>query len=94
MTKIFISRVEISRVFATTSEKFGFSEQVVQSYEDDLLDLQERWECQGFLEVFEPENHFAISYGMIKSSLSAPGAYPLYRGFYHARILSDQNDPF
>ncbi|MGX9244074.1 hypothetical protein ACWXWB_22830 [Pantoea dispersa] len=93
MAKITISRVEIANKFATTSDKFGFDQDVVDSYEDDILDLQELWETQGYIEVFDNAIHNRIAYGMVKSSISDPGASPAYDDFYHARVLKDENDP-
>lgn len=93
MAKITISRVEIANKFDTTSDKFGFDQDVVDSYEDDILDLQELWETQGYIEVFDNAVHNRIAYGMVKSSISDPGASPAYDDFYHARVLKDENDP-
>jgi len=93
LAKITISRVEIANKFDTTSDKFGFDQDVVDSYEDDILDLQELWETQGYIEVFDNAVHNRIAYGMVKSSISDPGASPAYDDFYHARVLKDENDP-
>ncbi|WP_217550571.1 hypothetical protein [Pantoea sp. GbtcB22] len=93
MAKITISRVEISLKFASTSDTFGFDQDVVDSYEDDILDLQELWEQQGYIEVFDPIAHSRIKYGMVKPSISDPGASPAYDDLYHSRVLRDENDP-
>lgn len=93
MAKITISRVEFSTKFETTSNTFGFDKDVIDSYEDDLLKLQILWENQGHITVFDPASHKFVAYGMIKSSLSDPGAYPAYDGLYHARVLPKEDDP-
>ena len=93
MAKISISRVEIASKFGSTSDQFGFDEGVVDSYEYDILDLQELWEKQGYIEVFDPATHKSVAYGMVKSSISDPGAYPAYDSLFHARVLQEENDP-
>ena len=89
-----IKRVEISNKYATNSEKFGFDEEVQDSYDDDLLNLQERWEEDGFIEVYDETIHGSkASYPLAKDSNSVPGSSPEYTGLYHARLLSTgEND--
>lgn len=93
MAKITISRVEIASKFESTSDTFGFDQDVVDSYEDDILDLQELWEAQGHIEIFDPASHNFVAYGMVKASISDPGASPSYDDLYHARVLKQENDP-
>lgn len=93
MTKIRISRVEFSSKFETVSTRFGFDQEVIDSYEDDLLDLQELWEKQGYIDVFTSATQCSNRWGMIKSSVSDPGASPTYDALYHARVLKSYPDP-
>lgn len=93
MAKITISRVEFSTKFETTSNTFGFDEEVIDSYEDDLFKLQMLWEKQGHIEVFDPGSHRFVAYGMVKSSTSDRGASPAYDDLYHARVLKKEDDP-
>lgn len=93
MAKITISRVEIASKFESTSDKFGFDKEVVDSYEDDILDLQELWEKQGYIDVYDPVEHKFVAYGMIKASISDPDASPAYDDLFHGRVLRNENDP-
>ncbi|EMQ4856078.1 hypothetical protein AAIB78_002370 [Morganella morganii] len=93
--RFYIERVEISNKFATNSDKFGFDEEVQDSYDDDLLDLQERWQQDGFIEIYDETIHGTKAfYPLAKDSNSVPGSSPEYTGLYHARLLSTgENDP-
>lgn len=93
--KIKIDRVEFSNDFYENSYKFGYDQDAVDSYDDDLLDLTEIWEKQGFIEIYDPTFHgnFA-AYPLLKDSNSTLGSSPYYVGLYHARLLSDSSpDP-
>lgn len=92
MTRIIVSHVEISRKFATSSQRFGFGSEVLDSYEDDILDLQELWERQKFVAVCDAVHRRPV-WGMVKDSDADPGAIPDYTGLYHGRLLKDENDP-
>nr|WP_193201110.1 hypothetical protein [Photobacterium phosphoreum] len=82
--------VTINDLFALISSYFGYE---YSEWEDDILDLQEKWEEQGYIEIYQtPEDR---EYGFIKdSSLNSAGNIsPYYIGLFHARVTPEGNDP-
>ncbi|HBX8209453.1 MAG: hypothetical protein QM578_01075 [Pantoea sp.] len=92
---IYISKVEVSEKFASTSIKFGYDAATQESYDDDLLDLQAEWEKNGYIEIYDSAIHGDRAvYPLAKDSNKTPGSSPHYTGLYHARLLSDSSpDP-
>lgn len=87
---IYISRVEVSAKFASTSIKFGYDVEIQEDYDDDLLQLQEIWEEQGYIEIYDSTVHGDRAvYPLAKDSNKTPGSSPHYTGLYHARLLSN-----
>ncbi|MEI9605359.1 hypothetical protein V5053_24300 [Enterobacter hormaechei] len=92
---IYISKVEVSAKFASTSVKFGYDAETQESYDEDLLDLQAEWEKNGYIEIYDSAVHGSRAvYPLAKDSNKTHGSSPHYTGLYHARLLSDSSpDP-
>ncbi|WP_146005512.1 MULTISPECIES: hypothetical protein [unclassified Erwinia] len=86
-----ITSVEINPHFDEVSLFFGFDKEVVESYEEDLLNLIELWLQQGFVDVYQHGDLFA--YGMVKDSNSTTGSSPWYIGINHTRVDRTDVDP-
>lgn len=93
--KIFFNKVEIAKKFASSSKTFGFSPDVQESYDDDLVELQMLMEKQKHLEIYDSDIHgYKSYYPLAKDSNSVPGSSPEYTGLYHVRLQSNNaNDP-
>ena len=91
ITRRNITSVEINPDFDEISHFFGFNEETVDSYEEDLLNLQELWLNQGFVLICQHGDHSC--YGMVKDSNSTDGSSPYYIGIHHSRVVSDHYDP-
>lgn len=88
--KIYFSKVEIAKKFASSSDTFGFDVEVQESYDDDLVDLQILMEKQGYIEIYDPHIHgYTACYPLAKDSNSVPGSSPDYTGLYHVRLQSN-----
>lgn len=85
-----VATVELHKLFREISKQLGFTDQDLARYEDNIFDLLELWEQQGFIEIYEQD--FERAFGRIKDSSRALGAIPWYLDLYHARI-SENNDP-
>jgi hypothetical protein len=86
--RFYFARLEIAVKFASTSAKFGYDAEDQQYYEDALLDLQDIWEQQGYIEIYDPSSHgYSAHYPLAKDSNSVAGSSPDYTGLYHARLL-------
>lgn len=93
--RFYIEYVEVANNYASSSEAFGFGEDVQDSYDADIVDLQKIWEAQGYVEIYDKEFHGNRAfYPLAKDSNCVPGSSPHYTGLYHARLLSSgENDP-
>ncbi len=87
--------MEVSAKFASTSVEFGYAAETQEDYDDDLLKLQETWEGQGYIEIYDSAVHGDRAvYPLAKDSNKTQGSSPHYTGLYHARLLSDSTpDP-
>lgn len=90
MSKKVISSVVLNPLFEQISTEFGYS---FEEYKEDVLELVELWESDGFVELYV--NHEDRAYGKAKPSDagSEPGTIPYLIGLYHVRLLKKENDP-
>lgn len=87
----YISDAILHDLFYVISQEIGFTEDEIDSYEDDFLDLIEIWQEQGFIEVYVHD--YDRRFGRIKDMASVRGSVPYYLDMFHARVLSNDNDP-
>lgn len=87
----YISDVIIHDLFYVISQELGFTEEDIDSYEDDILDLIEIWQQQGFIEIYAEKSD--RRFGRIKDMASVPGSVPFYLNMFHARVVERRNDP-
>ncbi|WP_165744307.1 hypothetical protein [Pseudoalteromonas sp. Z9A6] len=85
-----IEDATVNELFAVLSAEFGYD---YSDWLDEIVALQELWQTQGYVEVYESKSH--RQYGRIKDSSLKEGASPWYIGIYHARLLpnDEENDP-
>jgi len=87
-----VSGVYLHELFLTISAVFGYSDELAESYLDDIGTLVELWTNQGYIEVYT--DNADRQYGRAKDSNSTANSSPWYIGLFHARILpSGENDP-
>lgn len=82
--------VSLNEFFYELSKELGFSDKDLSNYEDNVFELLEKWEEQGFVEIYVLDSERDI--GRLKDSNSILGSSPWYIDLYHARI-SKHNDP-
>ncbi|ERK18639.1 Hemophilus-specific protein [Pantoea sp. AS-PWVM4] len=90
-----ISHVETSALFTAISAEYGFDNEVVLSYFQDIDELQQLWETNNEVWIYsQGEKH---QHGWLKEShLKGDGSLvPLYIGLHHTRVLDDpdEHDP-
>lgn len=88
-----IKTVLIQSDFYLLSEKFGYSQDLIAEYADEISELVELWQTQGFVEIYSSNQE--RQWGRIKSSseTESAGAVPYYIGLFHSRVLKDCHDP-
>ncbi|MDU5474377.1 MULTISPECIES: hypothetical protein [Pantoea] len=90
-----ISHVETSTLFKAISNEYGFDDEVILSYFQDIDDLQRLWEKNNEVWVYSKDERY--QYGWIKEShLKQDGSLvPLYIGLHHTRVMDDdkESDP-
>lgn len=82
--------VTLNEFFADLSKELGFTDEDLATYEDNVFALLEKWEEQGYVEIYVQDSERDI--GRLKDSNSVVGSSPWYIDLYHARI-SKYNDP-
>ncbi|HIF9187494.1 TPA: hypothetical protein ACX6PH_000424 [Photobacterium damselae] len=84
-----IEDATINQLFGVLSEEFGYD---YTEWLDEILALQDKWQKQGFVEVYSSDKY--KEYGRVKDSSLKHGASPWYIGIYHARLMDNgDNDP-
>ena len=84
-----IKDATVNELFGVLSREFGYD---YKEWLDEIVALQEKWATQGYVEVYQSDEH--REYGRVKDSSLAPGTSPWYIGIYHARLTDDgANDP-
>lgn len=84
------AKVTLNSLFREISFLFGFKDEDLKKYEDDIFSLMVAWETKGYVEVyFRNEDR---EKGRLKQSDLVNGSVPWYIDVYHARI-SENNDP-
>lgn len=84
------AKVSLHKLFREISRELGFSDEDIDNYAMDVFELLDKWEQQGFVEVYE--NYSDRKVGRLKRSDLGKYAIPWYLEPYHARI-SEKNDP-
>lgn len=83
--------VTINSLFSKISQELGFSEADIRSHEDNIFELLELWEQQGFVEIYIKDSD--RQFGRLKDSNSVKGSSPWYIDVYHARVSKTASDP-
>lgn len=91
LEKRYIAHVNIHELFFVISLSIGFTLEDIEDYEDDISDLVQKWEDQGFIEIYTERKD--RKYGRAKKMASVQNSVPHYLGLYHARVLKGENDP-
>ncbi|WP_151765746.1 hypothetical protein [Acinetobacter colistiniresistens] len=86
-----IAHVDIHELFFAISISIGFTMEDIEDYEDEIAALVQRWEDQGYIEIYTEDKD--RKYGRAKEMASVRNSVPYYLGMYHARVLKGENDP-
>lgn len=89
--QIQIAHVDMHGLFFEISLAIGFTMEDIEDFEDEISDLVQHWEDQGFIEIYADSKD--RKYGRAKEMASVRNSVPHYLGMYHARVLKGKNDP-
>ncbi|MDO7503148.1 hypothetical protein Q5X59_03725 [Acinetobacter baumannii] len=83
---------ELHDLFAVISAMIGYTPDIVEDYEDDIIDLVDLWHKQQYIDIYTEDAD--RKFGRAKDTSSVRGSVPWYCGIYHARLLkTGESDP-
>ncbi|MFV5376187.1 hypothetical protein [Acinetobacter calcoaceticus] len=83
---------ELHDLFAVISAMIGYTPEIVEDYEDEIIELTELWYKQQYIDIYSED--VDRRFGRAKDTASVRGSVPWYCGLYHARLLkTGENDP-
>jgi len=91
LTTQYISYVSRSNLFTSNSQFFGFNSDKLSPFAQDLFDLLNKWEMDGYVEIYDDDTE--RKWGRVKSSGLDGKGRPVaaYIHLYHGRVQDDSS---
>lgn len=92
-----VQSVKIHQDFFQLSEKFGYTQDLILEFSNEIAELVELWITNKQVEIYSEDSE--RQWGRIKDSSGknsknlSPGSVPYYIDLFHARVDKTANDP-